>query len=294
MKHLSNEYLQATFSAVGAETQSLRDIATGREYIWQADTRWWGRHSPILFPITGGLWNGETRINGRLCRIPKHGFAMKREWNVAEQETSHITFTLDPEPEENDFYPYDYRFTVRYSLQGRRLTANFSVENRGDAPLYFQAGGHPGISLPDFNDAHDTDGYLRLHGTPRHVLRAGEQGCIIMNGDQPVTFPVPANHDGLIPLGVETFRHEALIFAEQVTAAEVLDRSHRPFVRVESTAPVWLFWSMQGMHCPYVCCEPWYGLPDPQSFKDEFSARPYIQQASPGETWHGGYSVEVL
>lgn len=294
METISNHHLQATFSSVGAETQSLCDAATGREYIWQADRRWWGRHSPLLFPITGGLWNGTARFDGRTASIPKHGFALRREWRVDEKGSDHIVFLLRPLPEEAAAYPYDYSLRVRYSLRERTLRADFSVENHGDRPMFFQIGGHPGINLPDFDEAHAIDGYLRLHGTPRHVLRAGEQGCVVMDHGRPATFPLPALEDGLIPLGVNTFAHEALIIEGQVTTAEVLDRARRPFVRVESTAPVWLFWSMQGVHSPYVCCEPWYGLPDHQGFEGDFSARPHVQQAAPGETWHGGYSLEVL
>lgn len=121
------------------------------------------------------------------------------------------------------------------------------------------------------------------------MLRAGEQGCL-----EPDTFPVPLNADGLVPLTVDTFSHEALIFDNhQVSAATVLTSSGQPVARVESTAPVWLFWSPQGIHTPFVCLEPWYGLCDHQSFCGDITERPYINTVNGHATWMGGYGIEI-
>ena len=106
---------------------------------------------------------------------------------------------------------------------------------------------------------------------------------------------MPLTEDGLVPLTVETFANEALIFDDhQISAATVLDLNRQPVARVESTAPVWLFWSPTGVHSPFVCAEPWYGLCDHQHFEGDISERPFINCAHSGETWEGGYSVEVF
>ena len=44
--------------------QSLRD-EKGREYLWDGSD-FWKRHAPYLFPIVGGLKNGETMIGGKV------------------------------------------------------------------------------------------------------------------------------------------------------------------------------------------------------------------------------------
>lgn len=294
---ISNQELQAAFSALGAETMSLRDARSGREFLWQGDEHWWGGRSPILFPITGGLWDGVSRIGNQLYRIPKHGFASHREWRVVKQTAESVMFALTPERGDAEIYPYDYEMRVSYTLVGRALQADFEVENRGTTTMYFQIGGHPGIVLPDWKEEHEVDGYLQLEGNPLSLLRAGVQGCIEVTDkatDGLCRYPVPLDKDGLVPLSVETFADEALIFDQQISGVKVLDRSQRPLVRVTSGAPVWLFWSQQGRHCPYVCAEPWYGLPDVQGYVGDIAGRLYIQQVMEGETWHGGYCVEVL
>ena len=73
MEILKNEQLEIAVASLGAELQSIKD-AQGKEYLWQADERFWPRHSPILFPIVCGLWNGKYRIDGFEYALERHGF----------------------------------------------------------------------------------------------------------------------------------------------------------------------------------------------------------------------------
>ena len=294
MEKIQNTHLEASFSTLGAELQSLRDLATQKEILWQGDPQYWNGRSPILFPITGGLWNGISYINGKTYKIPKHGFAKRREWTIIAHSSDSITFELLPQEGDADIYPYDYALRITYTLQGTRLEAKMSVENRSVAPMYFQIGGHPGIALPFFAEDNVPDGYLLLEGNASHLLRAGTQGCIEVTDDAPTHFPLPPMEGELIPLQVSTFENEALILEEQIESVVVLDRHKEPICRVRSSAPVWLFWSMQGLHNPYVCCEPWYGLPDFQGFEGDIADRPYIQCAKQGKTWEGFYSIDII
>ena len=47
---LKNSELTVTVSSAGAEIRSVKDNATGQEYMWQADPAFWGWTSPNLFP----------------------------------------------------------------------------------------------------------------------------------------------------------------------------------------------------------------------------------------------------
>lgn len=289
MIEISNNQLAVTISPIGAEVQSIKDVNTQCEYLWHGDAHWWSGHSPILFPIVGGLWNGTCRVDGQELHISKHGFVRRAPWRVVCVEADKAVFEFVSTVGTFAIFPYAFRLTATYSLDGRKLRAEFCVENLGGSPFCFQLGGHPAIALPNWDDAQPLDGYLRLEGNPTHVLRAGEQGCL-----EPDTFPVPLNADGLVPLTVDTFSHEALIFDNhQVSAATVLTPSGQPVARVESTAPVWLFWSPQGIHTPFVCLEPWYGLCDHQSFCGDITERPYINTVNGHATWMGEYGIEV-
>ncbi len=289
MIEISNNQLAVTISPIGAEVHSIKDVNTQCEYLWHGDAHWWSGHSPILFPIVGGLWNGTCRVDGQELHISKHGFVRRAPWRVVCVEADKAVFEFVSTVGTFAIFPYAFRLTATYSLDDRKLRAEFCVENLGGSPFCFQLGGHPAIALPNWDDAQPLDGYLRLEGNPTHVLRAGEQGCLELD-----TFPVPLNADGLVPLTVDTFSHEALIFDNhQVSAATVLTPSGQPVARVESTAPVWLFWSPQGIHTPFVCLEPWYGLCDHQSFCGDITERPYINTVNGHATWMGGYGIEI-
>ena len=62
----------------GAELKSL--TVGGRELMWKADPAFWGKTSPLLFPMIGTLKDGKTVINGVEYRISKHGFARDLEF----------------------------------------------------------------------------------------------------------------------------------------------------------------------------------------------------------------------
>ncbi len=290
MKSIQNETLSITVSEKGAEMQSLKHLPTGRELLWQGDDRYWGGRSPILFPAVGGLWNKTCRINGKEHIVPKHGFMKEKTWSVAEQTPESITYTYVDKGEDKEAFPWPYTVSVKFSLNGNHVHVEFTVKNTGEETMYFQMGGHPGFTLPDFAENAAVDGFLKLEGDATSVIRAGRQGCI-----EPGTFPVPTTEDGLIPLAVETFANEALIFeGHKVSSATILDKQRIPLATVRSDAPVWLFWSPQGVHAPFICAEPWFGLCDHVGFEGDISERPYINNLSAGEEWKGYYDIEVL
>ncbi len=52
---IKNSFIKAKIKSLGAELNSLQKIENDFEYIWQADSQYWARHSPVLFPIVGRL-----------------------------------------------------------------------------------------------------------------------------------------------------------------------------------------------------------------------------------------------
>ena len=280
---IQNQNLIVDISEQGAEVQSIRRADTGHEYLWQGDANYWGGRSPILFPAVGGLWNGTFRHLGKEYAMPKHGFAKGRLWEAlpaADDTGTCATFRFLTTEDDLAVFPFRCEVLITYSLDDWTLNTDFAVRNLGDDEAYFQIGGHPAFSFPHFSKDRAVSGYMRLHtadGEVPTVVRAGAQGCT-----GPERFAVPMEADGLVPVRVETFANEALIFDElQVDAVELLDAERRPMVRVESDAPVWLFWQPQGLHSPFVCTEPWYGLCDPQGFDGQLHERPYINCVEP-------------
>src|SRR3712207_8333971 len=86
MEQIKNGVLTVEIAEHGAELQSIKD-ADGQEYLWDGDAQYWGRKSPILFPIVCGLWKNTFRINGKEYHMERHGFARDTR---SEEHTSEL------------------------------------------------------------------------------------------------------------------------------------------------------------------------------------------------------------
>lgn len=82
--NLTNDVLAIVIDTHGAELQSIENIRTGRRYLWHGDKSFWGRRSPILFPIVGSLWDGNFKMDGTEYALGQHGFARDMEFTLIE------------------------------------------------------------------------------------------------------------------------------------------------------------------------------------------------------------------
>lgn len=296
---IENEALKVTISTIGAEMTSVIDKASGREMIWNGDNRFWGGHGPVLFPACGGLWNGECTLNGKKLEIPKHGFVRKMEWEVEEynpqptDDVPHLILSIKSTEETLKAYPFHFKLTVTFDLYDNTIDCNYMVENEETSmAMPFQIGGHPSVMLPDYAEGStEPIGYIipvnhaeeETDPSCLSLVRVGEQGCW-----RPERFSAPRTEDGMIPITVDTFAHEALIFDHnQVGGFTVLDANTDYLACVTSNAPVFLIWQPQGLLSPFVCIEPWYGLCDQEGKNTELIERPYSLCALPGDCVSG-------
>ena len=70
---MDNGILTVEVSEKGAEMVSV--LKQGHQMLWNANTDFWNRHAPILFPIVGKLRDDKCRFGARECSMEQHGFA---------------------------------------------------------------------------------------------------------------------------------------------------------------------------------------------------------------------------
>ncbi|MCI6642924.1 MAG: aldose 1-epimerase family protein [Alloprevotella sp.] len=287
---IENTHLRLTIAEEGAEMKSLVELATQREILWQGDEEFWNGTAPILFPNTGRYWQGCFRHQGKQFEQSLHGFVRHRLWTTSRQEADMAVLIYESTADDLSVYPFPFRLQVTYTLKEREVLVDFKVENLGEEEMLFQIGGHPGFNVRTYEDDLDNYGMVRIEGKAKHILRAGEGGC--MEADH---YEIPVMEDGFIPVTVETFANEALIFEEHdVDFVSLFDSKHRPIVAVKCPSPATLIWVPQGQKAPFVCVEPWWGLPDSIGFNGELSERRYMQSARKGMPWKGGFSFVVF
>lgn len=290
MKTLSNDSLTIQVSPEGAELSSIVANATQKEYLWQADPAFWKRHSPVLFPIVGSLWNNEYHHNGITYHLSQHGFARDKEFELIKETDTELRFKLQESEDTLKLYPFPFYLEIGYRLAGNQIEIIWVVKNTGNEELHFQIVAHPAFYYPDYDENSQKRGFFAFDRTAGLTYKLiQEKGCI---GD--TEYPLPLDEEGLLPLDTHTFDKDALVIEDsQVKRVDLLNPNGSSYLTVYFTAPVVGLWSPPAKNAPFVCIEPWYGRCDRVNYSGEYKDRDWMQYLQPGETFNASYLVEI-
>ena len=92
MQTLTNGTLTIKVKEHGAELASI--VKNGVEYLWQADPKFWARHSPVLFPIVGSVWEAKYRVGETVYPLSQHGFARDMDFELVSQSETDVRYRL--------------------------------------------------------------------------------------------------------------------------------------------------------------------------------------------------------
>lgn len=247
---LKNSELTAQISEQGAELKSV--LRGGREYIWNADPRFWSRSAPIMFPICGGLKNGRYELDGVSYEMPKHGFAKQCSFEVAEQTETRAALVLRDNDETRRMYPYAFEFKVVFELEGDSLRITYDIENRNSRIMYCSVGAHEAYACPEGIEDYD------IVFPENETLYA-----YALNGELLTDYTkLILDNARVLPLKDEYFYLDALVFRGlKSRSAELVCRSNGRRVRVDFEGfDYFLLWHKFG--APFICIEPWCGIQD--------------------------------
>lgn len=288
METIKNGKLTVTVSEHGAELQSIRDAA-GKEYLWQGDPKYWGRRSPVLFPIVCALWKNTYRLRGEEYHLPRHGFARDTDFKVLKQGQDRIVYGLHDSDLTRENYPFHFNLGIGYRLEDNRLHVVWHVENTDERTLYFQIGGHPAFLVPDLKPGEPMHGRLRFDVDDPIRLYGNVDDCIVKGKHS-----VVETKDKVLTFNEETFRDDALVFDHcQLHQVDMLDQNDKPVVSVRFKSPALGIWSPYGKNAPFVCIEPWYGLHDYVDYDGDFRDKYLMNQLLPGSSFMSEYIIEI-
>lgn len=285
---LENEEIKIQVDSLGAELRSLSDRKNGHEYMWNGDEKYWGRISPILFPVVGCCRNKEFRYKGETYSLPQHGFARDMEFTLTEQTTDEMWFRLTDDEKTRENYPFAFVLEIGYRLAGRSVQVMWRVHNPAKEALHFSIGGHPGFRTPLICEEKTTC-YLDFGGIKQLWTRKINDGLA-----REETAEVTLDGDGLLPVTMETFAEDALVIEENQThRVSLLDEQKKPFVTVSFDAPLFGVWTPSNQNAPFICIEPWYGRCDGENFTGSIEEREWGNTLFSGETFKTAYTIEV-
>ena len=284
---IKNDQVCATISDHGAELRSLVILKENKEIMWQADPKYWGRTSPVLFPIVGGLWENKYAYKGVTYSMPKHGFARDMDFTLVSEADDELVFELHDNEETRKMYPFAFTLRIGYKLIGSKLDVTYTVVNDNEGTMCFSIGAHPA-----FNCDLTTDKLLfEKNGEPvSDTLKSGviamDSGCL---SDKVIEVKT---NEAVLSLSPELFDEDALIIDERQSDSVTLLRAaddHK--VKVSFDAPLFGVWSPDHKNAPFVCIEPWYGRCDKESFDGELSEREYEQKLGAEEEFNVSYKI---
>ena len=285
---IQNEFLTVTIDSTGAELASIRDAA-GTEYLWQGDKNIWARRAPLLFPIIARLKDGQYLLDGKPWSIPMHGFCRTAPFAVVEQGRDNVSFRYSDTPETLEVWPFPFSLTVLYALEGRSLRKTHIVENRGEAVMYYELGGHDGYRAPLAEGEQMSDYAIRVPGVEAVTPYGTDENKFITPKGE--TFPLPG---GRMPLKPAAFGLDTIILDELPERRAVLvDGQDRPRVTVDfPDFPYLGVWTApKDFDTNYVCIEPWTTLPDATFVGRELSEKAGIRALQPGQSEELSYTV---
>ncbi len=285
---LRNDHLQVRIATKGAQLMSIRG-ADGTEYLWQGDPNYWCDRSPTIFPYVARLTGGNYTYQGKTYSMPIHGFAPTAEFSLLHQQSDSATFLLEDNEEFYAMYPFRFRFLIRYYLQENILHVEETVENRGDEPMYFALGGHPGINIPLEKGLRFEEYYLHFpECRPRRVEFTPD--CFITGREHP--FPLQENK---LPLRHDLFDDDAIVLKGVPGSVTVRsDAGTHGVTLLAPDQPIYGFWHMPRTDAPYLCMEPWSSLPSRTNVVEDLEQQPDLLHVEGGGTYVTTWSLQCF
>lgn len=285
---IANNFLSVKIKRSGAELASIQSTTEEIEYLWEADPQYWGRHSSILFPIVGKVFENTYHIDGRSYNLNQHGFARNMPFELLEQSDSSISLVLEHSEESRQVYPYHFRFIARYTVKDREVSIQYQIENTDQQIIYFSVGAHPAFRVPLSDGEKRADYSLvfeQKETADRHLIdqgyRTGQTERVLLAEKE-------------IPIEDHLFEKDALIFKDLVSDQIALCHN--------SGKKIWTFsfkdfpylgiWS-KNEASPFVCIEPWFGVADKMGGYANFKQKEGILHLGKGEKFECEHKILI-
>lgn len=280
---ITNSGLTATIDTKGAELVSLKNTTNQREYIWEGNPDFWGKHAPVLFPIVGTLKNGSYRYDNQTYELPRHGFARDREFRLIDRQSDKAVFSLQSDSETLKKYPFRFELQLSYTLTDNHLAVGYTIINQELFAMPFSIGAHPAFALPQ-----PFDSYALQFGQPEILTSYELENDLLSNKTNRIV-----TINGTLPLTYSLFEKDALIFKKLASKAITILENQKPLLRFDFGGfPNFGIWTKPG--APFLCLEPWIGYSDPVDANGELTQKEAIRLLDAKSRCLVEFSMEIL
>lgn len=280
---IKNDKLSVGINTLGSELMYING-ADGTEFLWNGDKDVWTYRAPVLFPICGGLKDDKYTFEGKEYILKKHGFARKSEFKARLLCDTKAEFILESSEETLKMFPFLFRFTIIFELNGNKLKVSNIVENLSNSEMYFSVGAHEGYVCPEGIEEYE------LHFDEKQTLDS-----FVLNGNLLENNSVRIIEDSnILPLKYEYFAVDALVFKNiKFKGVTLAHKNSNKKVRVTfDNANYFLLWTKPGAN--YICLEPWNGVQDIVGSSYDITKKEGIIRLSEGKSFSSIHMIECF
>ena len=289
MYQLENERIKIKINETGAELVSLQSKKTGLEYMWCGDKAYWGRTSPILFPVVGGCKNNSFSFQGTNYPVARHGFARDEKFELYTETKDEVWFVLSSNEETKKRYPFEFELLLGYRIMEDQVSVLWKVHNKSDEAMYFSIGGHPAFNCPIFENTSQSEYFLHFDGAST-ITSSGINDAGLLTTNK-VDYQLK---DGKLPITRDLFDKDALVIeGNQCHKVSLLTPEKVPYLSVIFDAPLFGVWAPVGGEAPFVCIEPWYGRCDREEFEGNLEEREWGNMLKAGDAFLASYLIKL-
>jgi len=284
-----NNHLNIKVKAKGAELFSVVHQHNNLEYMWGGDPEFWGKTSPVLFPIVGALKDNTYLFNNQKYSLSRHGFARDVTFQVENHREDSMVFLLTSTASSLQHYPFPFELRIHYSITNHTLHVTYEVKNTGDDQMYFSLGAHPAFKVPLVSGSAYTDHYLEFSKTEICSRWPISNEGLINKDPEPLL-----QNTNKISLNKNLFDNDAIVLKNLQSRKVSLKCSthHHGLEFSFEGFPFLGIWAAK--NADFVCIEPWCGIADSVDHNQQLTAKEGIERISSGETWSRTWHVKFF
>ena len=279
---LSSSQISVAIKTLGAELCSIKN-KLNREFMWEGNPNFWGKHSPVLFPIVGTLKNNTFYHNDTKYTLTRHGFARDMEFELIEKTEDSATFSIQSNSATLLNYPFEFELQIQYTLINTTVEIDYKVVNKDNSEIPFSIGAHPAFALPSSFEDYNLD-FEKVEPLEYTLL---ENDLVSQQTEKIHT------DTNRVPLTYELFKRDALIFKKLQSNSLTIIEEEKPILKVHfQDFPSLGIWTKVG--APFICLEPWFGYSDTTESNGNLFEKEGVIVLEANAKFQAKFSIEIL
>lgn len=280
---------EAIVDTIGAE---LISFSKDKEYLWYGDEKYWAGHSPILFPNPSVLLNDKIKFYGEEYTIEKHGIVRAKEFAVESYENSKIILSYVSNADTKIHFPFEFKLIVEHSINENGFTTRYVVHNLDKKAMYFCIGGHPSFLCP-INKGESFEDYDLIFEKSENAYAYRTHKGLYMDIDK---YDYLLQNTNVLPLKYNYFTEDSCIFKDlNSNRVKLINRNTQKGIELDfSGFEVLVLWTPESKHAPFICIEPWHGMPALKDDTGNFEDKPYAIKLESTKQYFTEFNVSLV